>query len=169
MASGTGQHVAALAAALPGLDWQPTEVSEDAFPDIVAHSAGRANIRAPVLLDVAAAPWPAELTGSGLTVVLCVNLTHISPWACTLGLLAGAAAALRPGGTLLIYGPFLVDGRATTESNATFDASLRRNNAEWGYRDRGVIASEAAKLGLQTAEFIDMPANNFMLAFRKEA
>ena len=167
VASGTGQHVAALAAALPGLDWQPSEISEDAFADIVAHSSGRANVRAPVLLDASAAPWPPALAGGDHTAVLCVNLTHISPWACTLGLLRGAAAALRPGGTLLIYGPFLVDGRATTESNATFDASLRRNNPEWGYRDRGVIAAEATKLGLKTAEFVDMPANNFLLAFRK--
>ena len=140
-------------------------MSEDAFADIVAHAGGRANVRAPILLD-AAAPWPAAV-GSGLAAVLCVNLTHISPWAVTLGLLRGAAAALRPGGVLVIYGPFLVAGKATTESNATFDASLRASNAEWGYRDRGVVANEAAKVGLQTAEFVAMPANNFLLAFRK--
>ena len=165
VASGTGQHVAALAAALPGVEWQPTEVAEDAFPDIVAHCAGKANVRAPMLLD-AAAPWPAA-AGTGLAAVLCVNLTHISPWSVTLGLVRGAASALRPGGMLLIYGPFLVDGKATTESNATFDASLRASNAEWGYRDRGVVAEEAARAGLQTAEFVAMPANNFLLAFRK--
>ena len=165
VASGTGQHVAALAAALPGVEWQPTEVSEDAFPDIVAHSVGRPNVRAPMLLD-AAAPGPAA-AGTGLAAVLCVNLTHISPWSVTLGLGRGAASALRPGGKLLIYGPVLVDGKATTESNATFDASLRASNAEWGYRDRGIVAEEAARAGLQTEEFVAMPANNFLLAFRK--
>jgi len=168
VASGTGQHCAALAAALPGLTWQPTEVSEDAFPDIVAHAAGRANVRPPLLLD-AAAPWPADVVGKDLAAVLVVNLTHISAWRVTLGVLAGAGASLRPGGMLLVYGPFFVDGKATTESNATFDASLRASNPEWGYRDRGVVAAEAAKVGLRTAEVVQMPANNFLLAFRKEA
>jgi len=168
VASGTGQHCAALAAALPGLTWQPTEVSEDTFPDIVAHAAGRANVRPPLLLD-AAAPWPADVIGKDLAAVLVVNLTHISAWGVTLGVLAGAAASLRPGGMLLVYGPFFVDGKATTESNATFDASLRSSNSEWGYRDRGVVAAQAAKVGLRTAEVVQMPANNFLLAFRKEA
>ena len=165
VASGTGQHVAALAAALPGLEWQPTEVSADAFADIEAHASGRANVRAPLLLDAAEA-WPAAV-GRDLAAVLCVNLTHISAWRVTLGLVAGAGAALRPGGMLLIYGPFLVDGVATTESNAAFDASLRASNAEWGYRDRGVVAAEALKAGLHTVEMVAMPANNFLLAFRK--
>ena len=47
---------------------------------------------------------------------------------------AGAGKVLRPGGLLLVYGPFKVDGKCTTESNASFDASLRRQNPEWGYR-----------------------------------
>ena len=168
VASGTGQHCAALAAALPGLTWQPSEVSEDAFPDIVAHAAGRPNVRPPLLLD-AAAPGPSDVIGKDLAAVLVVNLTHISAWRVTLGVLAGAGASLRPGGMLLVYGPFFVDGKATTESNATFDASLRASNPEWGYRDRGVVAAEAAKVGLRTAEVVQMPANNFLLAFRKEA
>lgn len=167
MASGTGQHAAALADALPGLTWQPSEYSEEAFGSISARAAGRANMRPPMLLDAAAA-WPADV-GSDLEAVLAVNLTHISPWRVTLGLLDGAAMALRPGGVLFIYGPFLVGGRATPESNATFDASLRASNAEWGYRDRDAVAQEAAKRSLLSAEVVPMPASNFMLIFRKQA
>lgn len=47
---------------------------------------------------------------------------------------AGAGKVLRPGGLLLVYGPFKVDGKCTTESNASFDMSLRQQNPEWGYR-----------------------------------
>ena len=165
VASGTGQHVAALADALPDLEWQPSEVSADAFESIVAHAAGRANVRPPLLLDAASSDWRVS---PPLEAVFVVNVTHITAWRVTQGLLAGAAAALRPGGLLLIYGPFLVDGKPTTESNASFDASLRATNPAWGYRDKDVVAAEAAKSRLQLAEVATMPANNFMLVFRKD-
>lgn len=47
---------------------------------------------------------------------------------------AGAGRVLKPGGTLMVYGPFKKDGVCTTESNASFDASLRSQNPSWGYR-----------------------------------
>jgi hypothetical protein len=46
----------------------------------------------------------------------------------------GAGTALRTGGLLLVYGPFKKDGKCTTSSNAQFDASLKSQNPEWGYR-----------------------------------
>ena len=140
-------------------------MSEDAFESIVAHSAGRNNVRPPLLLDAASSDWPVS---PPLEAVFVVNVTHITAWRVTQGLLAGAAKTLRAGGLLLIYGPFMVDGKPTTESNASFDASLRATNPEWGYRDRDVVAAEAAKSGLQLEDNLAMPANNFMLVFRKE-
>lgn len=74
---------------------------------------------------------------------------------------------LQPGGQLLLYGPFSVDGKPTTESNAAFDASLRAHNPEWGYRDVADVAAEAAAAGLALAERRPMPANNFLLVFLK--
>lgn len=66
------------------------------------------------------------------------------------------------------YGPFSVDGKPTTESNAAFDAALRQRNPQWGYRDVADIARLAAAAGLVAVERREMPANNLLLVFRKE-
>jgi hypothetical protein len=57
--------------------------------------------------------------------VLASNILHITPFEVTLGLMAGASRALGPSGRLIIYGPFKVDGKFTTQSNEDFDTSLK--------------------------------------------
>merc|ERR1719238_1403904 len=99
--------------------------------------------------------------------VYAINLTHIAPWAASLGLLDIAGARLRDGGTLLIYGPFKVNGQFTTASNAAFDQSLRSQNPAWGYRDIDEMATAALERGLVLAQPLDMPANNHVLVFTK--
>ena len=74
---------------------------------------------------------------------------------------------LKPNGGLFIYGPFMVDGEHTAESNLAFDQRLRAQNAEWGVRDSTAIAAAAASCGLQLVAREAMPANNFVLAFEK--
>src|SRR3954463_8599175 len=63
IASGTGQHVAWFAAAMPHWTWQPTDFDEGpfgSFASINAHvaQAGLTNVHAPVRLDVTAPRWP---------------------------------------------------------------------------------------------------------------
>lgn len=61
------------------------------------------------VLDCSSPPqqWPLP-PGTQLAAVLAINLTHISPWAATAGLLRGAGTWLAPGGLVIIYGPFKV-------------------------------------------------------------
>ena len=103
--------------------------------------------------------------------VYCANLTHISPFSVTLGLFKGAGTLLEPGGALFLYGPFAVGGRPATPSDATFDASLRAKDSRWGYRDIDselVPAAVREGGGLMLEERVEMPANNFLLVFRKK-
>jgi hypothetical protein len=60
VASGTGQHAAAFAAALPGVDWTPSDPSTEARASVEAWRArGPANLKACLPLDVLdETTWP---------------------------------------------------------------------------------------------------------------
>ena len=160
IASGTGEHVAHFAAALPGLTWQPTDLDPDRRVSIDAWTAGLPNVR-PALPFDAAADWPAMQVDA----VLCINMIHIAPWSAAQGLLTGAARALKPGGFLALYGPFRRDGEAMAPGNAAFDADLRARNPNWGIRSLDEVA--ALSDAFAVPETMLMPANNLTVIFRR--
>ena len=161
VASGTGEHAAFLAAALPHLAFQPSERDPGALPSIDAWCAGLPNIRPALLLDATEPGWPAAAA------VLCANMIHIAPWAATLGLMRGAAACLPPGGPLILYGPFRRDGAHTAPGNAAFDADLRDRDPAWGLRDLEAVAAAAAAEGFAPPIVEPMPANNLTLVLHR--
>jgi SAM-dependent methyltransferase len=167
IASGTGQHAAAFAAALPGLDWQPSEASPRMIDSIRAWRAGAGlpNLRAPILLDATAPDWGRAHPGHDL--VLAVNLLHLISGAETQAVLAGMAEALVPGGRALVYGPFRRDGALTSDGDRAFDASLRAQDPAIGYKDTAEVAAWATEAGLALARTVEMPANNLLLVFRR--
>jgi SAM-dependent methyltransferase len=163
IASGSGEHAVHVAAALPGVDWLPSDPEPAARRSIAAHAlrAGLANIRPPLVIDAAAAAWPvARVDG-----IVCINMIHIAPWAATEGLMAGAGRVLSAGGVLFLYGPFREADRPFAESNAAFDASLRARDPAWGVRDLDAVAAEATRHGLSLVRRVAMPANNLSLIF----
>jgi len=166
IASGTGGHVVHFAAALPGVTFQPTDPGGPSRASIDAWVAegGLGNVRPAVALDVTAPTWPVP---GGVDAVICINMIHISPWAATLGLMRGAADAVRPGGLLFLYGPYRRGGAHTADSNAAFDDSLRARNAEWGIRDLEAVAEAAKAEGFGAPQVVAMPANNFSVIFRR--
>lgn len=167
IASGTGQHVAYFAGALPGVRWQPSDASPAHLASISAWStaAGTDNIASPLLLDVEQSPWPATAADA----ILNINMVHIAPWSSTEALFRGAASVLPPAGVLFLYGPFKRDGQHTSESNQRFDDRLRAEDPRWGVRDLGDVETVAARAGFVLAEIVAMPANNLSLIFRKVA
>jgi SAM-dependent methyltransferase len=169
IASGTGQHAAWFAAALPQWIWQPTDAQESALPAIAARieQAGLANLRPPRRLDVLAPQWPAdgESFAETFDAVYCANMLHISPWATCAGLMQGCARYLSPNGLLVLYGPYLEDGVPTAPSNLAFDQSLRSQSPDWGIRRLSDVKLEAQRAGLSLRERHAMPANNLLLVF----
>ena len=168
IASGTGQHVVAFAAAFPGIDWRPSDPSAEARDSIAAWVADArlASLAPPLDIDVTRPGWAAA-AGGPYDLMVCINMIHIAPWRACLGLMDGAGVLLRPDGVLYLYGPFRRDGMHTAPSNEAFDRSLRARRPEWGVRAMEDVAEAAAARGLAWERTVPMPANNFSLIFRK--
>lgn len=165
LASGSGQHAACFAAALPDITWQPSDPETAACRSITAWRAasGLANLREPLVLDVTRQPWPLEQADA----LVCINMLHIAPWEAGLALLAGAGRLLPAAAPLVVYGPFLAENRPTAPSNARFDADLRRRNPAWGLRDLDQVVSQAGRQGLTLEAVVEMPANNLSVVLRR--
>lgn len=167
IASGTGQHVAHFAAALPDLTWQPSDRDDADFASIVAWcvDAGARNTLPPLVLDVTREPWPV----GQLDAIFNANMIHISPWQTCLGLMRGAGRHLSTDGVLVLYGPYKLGGTHTAPSNAAFDDDLRTRDPRWGVRDLDEVARVARDEGLVLDERVSMPANNLTVIFRRSA
>lgn len=164
VASGTGQHIVFFAAAMPGLQWIPSDPDPRQRRSIAARTAQAHlnNVAAPMDIDVLA-PWPALHVDA----VISANLLHVSAAETMKALCQGAAAALRCGGLLHVYGPFNRDGRHTSTGNRKFDQALRQQNSAWGIRDVEDLVDHAAAAGLHLETLQDMPSNNLSVLLRK--
>ncbi len=166
VASGAGEHATAAARAQPRWRWRPSDPDASARASIAAWraAAGAPNLLEPIALDAAdPASWPDER----FEAVVCINMVHISPWAATGGLMAGAAQVLVPGGALYLYGPYRDPEVPLAPSNAAFDDSLKARDPAWGLRELEAVKAEAARHGLVFALRVPMPANNLSLIFRR--
>jgi hypothetical protein len=169
VASGSGQHAVAFAAALPGWTWQPTEFEARLCPliDERVRRTDLGNVQPARQLDVLSTRWTAgPAPDDAFDLIYCANLLHIAPWACCEGLMLGSARHLAGGGRLVTYGPYLEDGVPTSEGNRQFDASLRASNRLWGIRRLEDVARVAAGAGLGLTRRQPMPANNLLLVWQ---
>jgi SAM-dependent methyltransferase len=164
--SGTGEHAAFFAKALPMLVWVPSDPDATSRASIETWitTEGLANVRAPTAIDVREKVWGVE-DDAPFDAIISLNMVHIAPWEAALGLLAGAGRLLRLNGILFFYGPFMRGGKHTAASNAAFDADLKRRDPRWGVRDVDDLACKAARHGLELREVVKMPANNLSLVF----
>jgi SAM-dependent methyltransferase len=167
IASGTGEHAAYFAQALPNLTWQPTDPDERARKSITAHRerANLPNLLPPLELDASKETWPLARVDA----IVAINMIHIAPWTAAQGLMAGAERLMLPGGVLYLYGPYKEGGQHTAPSNALFDADLTARNPEWGVRNLDDVRALASQHKLDFVERASMPANNLSVVFRKRA
>jgi hypothetical protein len=161
--SGTGQHAAYFAPELPHLVWQASDIVEN-LPGIRQwiEEAGAPNLPEPIVLDV-----DQELPCVEVDAVFSANTCHIMSWPQVERMFEGIGK-IRSLRTFCLYGPFNYGGKHTSESNARFDAMLRRNDPASGLRDFEKINALAEKAGLRLEEDNAMPANNRLLVWRTE-
>lgn len=170
IASGGGEHVSFFASSLvgrlPALVWQPTERSAEDHVVIAERvaEAGVTNVRPALALDVLVEPWPVERADA----IVCINMIHASVPETVPALMRGAGRVLPSGGVLVTYGPYRIGGAHTAPSNEEFDAWLKRErDPRYGVRDLEAIEEAARVEGLTFEERIAMPANNFVLVWRR--
>jgi cyclopropane fatty-acyl-phospholipid synthase-like methyltransferase len=162
--SGTGQHVAFVAEKLPGLTWQPSDRQENlAGLENRLAKEGNPRMLPPLKLDVLVDRWPDDKFVAAYS----ANTAHIMSWKAVVAMFEGVGNCLLEGARFCLYGPFNIDGEYTAESNRQFDLQLRARDPRMGLRDMGDV-EKLAKRNQMTLEMkIAMPANNYLLVFKK--
>ncbi len=160
--SGTGQHAVHFAAAMPHLTWQCSDVREQlAGIRLWLAEAKLPNTPDPIPLDVDDV-WPSGPFDAAFS----ANTAHILSLRQVGQMLRGVGHLLAEGGLFLLYGPFSRGGAHNSESNVSFDRSLRRRDPLSGVRDLDELTPLANAAGLFLEEDIAMPVNNRTLVWR---
>ena len=163
--SGTGQHAAGLAAAMPWLEWQPSEMPGQLEPIRLWKAAsGLSNLKEPLEIDVASAAAAGDYDAA-----FSANTAHIMSEQDVECLFRLMGAALYPGGVFCLYGPFKEAGEFSTESNRQFDQRLRLGDPAMGIRAIERVDEFAELAGLNRRRRYAMPGNNLLLVFERVA
>ena len=167
--SGTGQHAAYFAAAMPHLQWQSSDAVEN-LDGIRAwlDEAGLANTPPPIELQSLAGRGLHPAPARRFDAVFSANTLHIMGWPEVEALFAGLAGVLEEGHAVVaVYGPFNRGGAYTSDSNRAFDGWLKARDPRSGIRDFEAVDALARGAGLQLETDAAMPANNALLAWRR--
>ncbi|MEM6942268.1 MAG: DUF938 domain-containing protein [Pseudomonadota bacterium] len=164
VASGTGQHAAAFAAAFPALTWVPSDIDPAQRDSIAAwrRESALANLENPLAIDIAS-PWP--VARGSVQAVLAINLLHLIPQGWVSRLFHEARAALSDGSRMIVYGPFRRGSSYASDGDRAFDATLRARDPAIGYKSLEEVANAAQSAGLAAIAADAMPANNVLLTF----
>jgi len=174
--SGTGQHAAHFAAALPYLTWQASDRSENLSGiQMWLDDAALPNTPAPRVFDVAEqdAPTPhnSDAAGKAASIrydaIFSANTLHIMSWAEVEKFFDALPALTSAEAKLVIYGPFNYRGEFTSASNAAFDRSLKQRDPQMGIRDFDDVTRLAKSGGFMPLDDVAMPANNRCLVWQR--
>ena len=160
--SGTGQHAIFFAEKMPHLMWYTSD-RQDYISGINCwlEDTKVSNVVAPVELDVSNSIWPLQK----MDAVFTANTVHIMSQDEVEHLIKGSSAVIKPGGHLLIYGPFNYNGNYTSESNEKFDQWLKSRDVLSCIKAFEAVRELALENGLLLKKDYAMPANNRILHF----
>jgi SAM-dependent methyltransferase len=130
IASGAGVHTLHFCSKLlhqgVSFEWYPADMDEsyrastqacvDSYPQLDSSMVATPT---PLTLDengIVEKDTALQFADLSFDVIFNCNMIHISPWEATLGLMKVAGGKLRPGGFLVLYGPYKVNG-TYVESN----------------------------------------------------
>ena len=167
IASGTGQHIIELAAAVPGLVWQPSDIDETRLSSIASRSRAKQlpNLKFPIRLDVTDKGWSALCPNQNF--ILLVNLLHLVSESEVKVIISGISQSLVQGGRCVIYGPFMRSGILTSSGDKAFHQSLIEADPDIGYKDDAWMFDLFQQRKLETVKTVEMPANNLTFVIER--
>ena len=169
--SGSGEHGVVFQKRFPGIIWQtsdPELVHRKSISSWIEYEDLTKKMPQPLDIDVEKIPWkiPLRLAHS-LQGIVSINMIHVAKWSCTIALFKESGKLLKKGQFLILYGPFKIGNKHTSQSNYIFDNSLKMQNDLWGIKNLEEVCYESKKNGFYQEDIIGMPANNFSIIFRK--
>ena len=167
IASGTGQHIVELAAAVPSLVWQPSDIDETRLNSIATRSLAKQlpNILPPIRLDVTDKGWSAFCPNQEF--ILLVNLLHLVSEAEVKAIIIGISQSLAKKGRCVIYGPFMRNGVLSSSGDKAFHQSLIEADPDIGYKDDACMLDLFRQRSLKIIKILEMPANNLAFVMEK--
>ncbi|MBY0515873.1 MAG: DUF938 domain-containing protein [Bacteriovoracaceae bacterium] len=162
--SGTGQHAVFFAKHFPHAEWYPTDVTANLKGiNQWVEEAGLFNLQKAQRMEVG----KDELPKLKFDVIFTANTFHIMHWKECKSLIKMFAGRLREDSRVVIYGPFKIDGKFTSESNEAFDQELKMSDPMSGIRSFEDVNNNMIKVGFELVNNVSMPANNQMLIYRR--
>ena len=167
LASGTGQHIVELAAAVPDLVWQPSDIDEARLNSIASRSLVKPlpNLLSPIRLDVTNKGWSAFCPNQDF--ILLVNLLHLVSEAEVKVIISEISQSLAEKGRCVIYGPFMRNGVLSSSGDRAFHQSLIEADPDIGYKDDAWMLDLFRQQSLKIIKILEMPANNLAFVMEK--
>jgi hypothetical protein len=168
IASGTGQHIVELAATLPELVWQPSDIDDARLNSIASRSLAKQlpNLLPPIRLDVTDKGWSALYPNQDF--ILLVNLLHLVSETEVKAIVNGISQSLVQGGRCVIYGPFMRNGVFSSIGDKAFHQSLIGADPDIGYKDDAWMIDLFHRHKLETVKVLELPANNLAFVMEKD-
>lgn len=163
---GTGEHAEFFAKNLPVI-WQPADQAQHNWMMIERSKiVNLPNLKPP--FDLTIGPKViSEQANQKFNHVFTANTLHIMSEELALKLCSEVSEVINNNGYFLIYGPFKFNGEFTSESNASFDLSLKSRDELSGIRDFEKLEQVLKQYQINFLKRYDLPANNQILIFQK--
>ena len=169
--SGSGEHGVVFQKRFPEIIWQtsdPELLHRKSISSWIEYEELNMKMPQPLALDVEKIPWKISLNlENSLQGIVSINMIHVAKWTCTVALFRESGKLLKKGQFLILYGPFKIGNKHTSQSNYFFDNSIKIKNDLWGIRNLEEVSYEGKKNGFFQENIISMPVNNFLIIYRK--
>ena len=178
--SGKGMHINYFAkhfreSNIGNIKWQPTDRNEDAF-HVINQNILIYNhmdiVKEPMVLDLNDSLHMYDTKRTKYDMVFAINVFHCISFECWQRFIRHSFYNLlnfdNPNRLILLYGPFNVDNKFTSQSNEEFDAFMRETggNKDYYLKDITAMNEYANEYSMELCESIPMPSNNFCFVFR---